>query len=371
MEKTAGGFDLPYRTPVIAALESIIVVLFLILSILGNTLIIAAFFHLKSLRTIPNILVANLSIVDFLSAITTHPLLASVLIRGAWRLGQEACKYQAILNSFLFITSHFSIALITLNRYFVIVRYKKYTEVFTKRSTRVFVAAIWVFSSFLASTHFAAQDKAKFHAKEAFCVISKKNSSIASLIITAFGNIAFLTSVFLNFSILKLVRLHRSRVSVSFNKSSFFAKAARREVQWNAGKTRVIKKQGILSNKNEEFYIARKVVIVTSLYTLCWLPQGIMKNASLAKQDFSREIWMASTFCMQLSSVLNPVLYGLLNRKLKKAIFGMLGIGLGKRISVTSTDQEITTRRLRMKNTFIVIKARDHVKCNDVPVRLE
>ena len=372
MEESEEGFNLSHRTLVLVVLESIIAVVFAILSIIGNTLIIAGFWKRKTLRTIPNLLVVNLSIVDILSAITTHPLLASVVIEGAWRFGDEACKYQAILNSFLFITSHFSIALITLNRYFVIVRYKKYTEVFTKRSTRVFVAAIWVFSSFLALTHFATQDKATFHAKEAFCIISKENSSIASLIITAFGNIAFLISVFLNFAILKLVRLHRSRVSVSFNRSSFFAKGTRREVLWNAGKTRMDKKQGILANRNEEFYIARKVVIVTSLYTLCWLPQGIMKNASLAKQDFSRETWMASTFCMQLSSVLNPVLYGFLNRKLKKAVFGMLGIGLGKRVNVTSTDREITTtRRLRLKNTFTVIQAREKVKCTDVPVRLE
>ena len=372
MEESEGRFTLPHRPLVIVVFESIIAVVFAILSIIGNTLIIAGFWKSKTLRTIPNRLVVNLSIVDILSAITIHPLLASVVIEGAWRFGDEACKYQAILNSFLFITSHFSIALITLNRYFVIVRYKKYTEVFTKRLTRVFVAAIWVFSSFLASTHFAAQDKAKFHAKEAFCIISKEKSSIASLIITAFGNIAFLTTVFLNFAILKLVRLHRSRVSVSFNRNSFFAKVARREAQGNAGKSYAIKKQGILANKNEEFYIARKVVIVTSLYTLCWLPQGIIKNASLANQDFSREIWMASTFCVQLSSVLNPVLYGFLNRKVKKAVFGMLGIGVCKRIHVTTTDREITSRQLRLKNTFTVIQALDQVKCNDVvPVRLE
>ena len=371
MEENEERFSLPHRSLVIAVLESIIVVVFGILSIIGNSLIIAGFWKHKTLRTIPNLLVVNLSIVDIFSAITTHPLLASVLIEGTWRFGDEACKYQAILNSFLFVTSHLSIALITLNRYFVIVHYKKYTEVFTKRSTRVLTVAIWVFSSFLASTHFVAQDKANFHAKEAFCVIFKENSLFATLVITGFGNIAFLTTVFFNFAILKLVRLHRSRVSVSFKRSSFFAKDARRATQKNAGKLRAIKKQGILANKNEEFYIARKVVIVTSLYTLCWLPQGIMKNASLAKQDFSREMWMASTFCMQLSSVLNPVLYGFLNRKIKKAVFEMLGIGLGKRINVTTTDREISTRRLRLKNTFTVTHVHDQVKCIDTPVRLE
>ncbi|XP_078370976.1 beta-2 adrenergic receptor-like [Oculina patagonica] len=367
MEESPGEFDLPHRSKVTVALESTIALVFAILSIIGNSLIVAAYCKRKTLRTIPNLLVVNLSIIDILSAITTHPLLASVLIFGAWRLGLEACKYQAVLNSFLFTTSHLSITLITLNRYFVIVHYKKYTEIFTKRSTRILTVAIWIFSFILGSTHFITQEEVKFHAKEAVCVISKEKSSITSFLLTMFGNIVFLTTVTLNFSILKLVRLHRKQVSSSFGRNFFRAKTT-----WeNAEKSHNIKKHGILANRNEEFYIARKVVIVTSLYTLCWLPQGILKNVSLASDNFSREIWMTSTFCMQLSSVLNPVLYGFLNRKLKKAIFGMLGIETSRRIHVTTTEKEVTTRRSRLKNTFTVGQAPDQGMITEATLRLE
>ena len=370
MENSAEQFNLPHRSNVIVALESTFAIVFAILSIIGNTLIIAAFYKRKTLRTIPNLLVVNLSIVDALSTITAHPLLASVLILGAWRLGHEACKYQAVLNSFLFTTSHLSITLITLNRYFVVVHYKKYTAIFTRRSTRIFTAVIWIFSFFLGSTHLIAQEKVKFHAKEAVCVISKENFPFNSALITVFGNIVFLSTVSLNFAILKLVRLHRKQVSVSFRRNFCRAKASSRESQGNAGKSHTIKKQGILANRNEEFYIARKVVFVTTLYTLCWLPQGILKNASLTNVNFSREIWMTSTFCMQLSSVLNPVLYGLLNRKLKKTIFGMLGIESSKRIHITTTDREVT-RRIRLKNSLNVSPAPKQGLVTEATLRLE
>ena len=97
---------------------------------------------------------------------------------------------------------------------------------------------------------------------------------------------------------------------------------------------------------------------MTTLYTLCWLPQGILKNASLANEDFSREIWMTSTFSMQLSSVLNPLLYGLLNRKLRKTVFGMLGIKAKQLIHIATT--EVSTRRIQMaafKGAFVVNRA--------------
>ena len=353
MEKTAGGFDLPYRPPVIAALESTIVILFLILSVFGNTLIIAAFFHLKSLRTIPNILVVNLSFVDFLSAITTHPLLASVLIRGAWYLGQEACKYQAIFNSFLFTTKNLSITFITLNRYLIIVRYKK---MFTKRSTRLCLVAIWISSCLLALSPLMGEDEAIFHAEEALCVFSSKNSAI-SVVIVVFENIVFLATTYLNYAILSLVRLHRKKVfSALFNKNTSRVtpeSAARVNCPSNAIGTR-----GTIANRNEEPHIARKVFTVTTLYSICWLPQGLLKIASLTNSNISREIWMTSTFCMQLSSVLNPFLYGLLNTKLRKTIFGMFRIKAKQLIQVAATD--VSTRRLQMrtfKGAFTVSRA--------------
>jgi len=359
MEKAPGVFDLPYRSHAIAALESTIVVLLMILSVLGNTFIIAAFFHLKSLRTIPNILVVNLSIVDFLSAVTTHPLLASVLIRGTWSLGHEACKYQAILNSFLFITKNLSITFITLNRYLIIVRYKKYTNMFTKRSTRLFLVAIWVSSCFLALSSLMAQDAAKFHDKEALCVISSKNSA-RSVVIVILEHIVFLATIYLNYAILSLVRLHRKQVFSFFNMytSPSTLRVTPAHVERVNCRSNPTGTQGTVVNRNDEPHIARKVFTVTTFYTIYWLPQGILKIASLTSGDFARVIWMTSTFCMQLSSVLNPILYGLLNRKLRKTIFGMLGIKAKKLIQVTAT--EVSTRRLQMrtfKGAFTVSRA--------------
>ena len=353
MEESVGEFDLPHRTQATAALESTIVVVFAILSLFGNTLIIAAFFRIKALRTIPNLLVVNLAIADVLSAITTHPLLASVLIQGGWYLGHGACKYQAILNSFLSTTSHLSITFITLNRYLIVVRYRKYTNVFTKRSTRLFLLVIWVLSFFLALSHIMAQERAKFHAKAAVCVISSRNSA-TSVFIVVFGDIVFLATIYFNYAIFRLLHLHRKQVSASFPAESRAIPAGRRTNQ----QLTATGSRGSLANRNEEFYIARKVVFVTTLYTLCWLPQGILKNASLENTDFSREIWMTSTFSMQLSSVLNPLLYGLLNRKLRKTVFGMLGIKAKQLIHIATT--EVSTRRIQMaafKGAFVVNRA--------------
>ena len=360
MEEGVIEFDLLNRSGVTVTLESTIALVFTFLSLFGNALIIAAFFSLKALRTIPNLLVVNLSIVDILAALTTHPLLASVLIQGAWRLGKEACEYQAIMNSFLFTTSHLSITLLSLNRYLIIVRYKKYTNIFTKRSTRIVLVAIWIFSSLMGLSHLMAREQVTFHPEEAICVIKSRKDSATSFVMTIFGNVVFLATVYFNFAIFRLVRLHRRQVAASFSKNIFPSRSS--QVQTSAWRPRgnAVVKRRRTALRSEDFYIARKVLIVTSFYTLCWLPQGILKNASLANVDFSRTIWMMSTFCMQLSSVLNPVLYGLLNRKLRKTIFGMLGIKTKNLIRQIAATEAATTKRLNLntlKHSFIVTHA--------------
>ena len=157
---------------------------------------------------------------------------------------------------------------------------------FTKRSTRLFLLVIWVLSFFLALSHIMAQERAKFHAKAAVCVISSRNSA-TSVFIVVFGDIVFLATIYFNYAIFRLLHLHRKQVSASFPAESRAIPAGRRTNQ----QLTATGSRGSLANRNEEFYIARKVVFVTTLYTLCWLPQGILKNASLENTDFPDRLY--------------------------------------------------------------------------------
>lgn len=356
MEEGVEKLNLPARTQIISAIEITLAVVFTVFALFGNTLIILAFCKHKTLRTIPNLLVLNLSIVDILAALTGHPLLVAVLIRGAWFLGPNVCKYQAILTSSLFMTSHLSITLITLNRYFIIVHYKKHPVVFAKRSTCTFILATWVLSfGFVLSLSLMAKENFRFHAKEALCIIARETAWRA-LLMVAFGNITFLATISFNAAIFKSVYLHRRKISFKLE-----AHLLERQEEGSRCSRR---RRNRISIRKEEVYVTKKLFIVTSLYALCWLPQGILKNAGLlGSLDFPREIWMISTFSLQLTSLFNPLLYGLLNRKLRKVVLYMLRIKPNKRdvlsFPVTATNvrdrtRTVVTAQITSKNPFTV-----------------
>lgn len=353
MQERDRNSDLANESEVSAAIETVFAIAFMILAILGNTLIIVAFGKDKMLRTISNLLVLNLSIVDFLTAITIHPLFVSVLKSRGWFLGVKACKYQAILKSCLFINSHLSIMLISLNRYSVIVRYKKHFPIFTKNSTYFFLATTWIISSCLGLSSLMANEKVEFHAKEAVCVASRRHSTIC-IFITVVEDIVFATVVCLSFAIFASVRLHRRQVSFTLDQNK--AVMTFGPGCGEACKPRFYRSLRRILVKKEDLYIAKKVMIVTSLYILCWLPQGIMNNASLTHTQFPREIWMTSTFSMQLSSLLNPVLFGFLNRKFRRIIIKILGIKKRNALKVGIATNFNTTGdvQLRVRQPFTV-----------------
>ena len=354
MEEGVEKLNLPARTQIISAIEITLAVVFTVFALFGNTLIILAFCKHKKLRTSPNLLVLNLSIVDILAAVTGHPLLVAVLIRGAWFLGPNVCKYQAILTSSLFMTSHLSITLITLNRYFIIVHYKKHPVVFAKRFTCTFILATWVLSfGFVLSLSLMAKESFRFHAEEALCIIARE-SSWRALLMVAFGNIAFLATISFNAAIFKSVYLHHRKISFKLE-----AHLLERQEEGRCSRRR----RNRISIRKEEVYVTKKLFIVTSLYALCWLPQGILKNAGLGSIDFPREIWMISTFSFQLTSLFNPLLYGLLNRKFRKVVLYMLGIKPNRRdvlsFPVTATNfrdrtRTVATAQTTSKNPFTV-----------------
>ena len=354
MEEGVEKLNLPARTQIISAIEITLAVAFTVFALFGNTLIILAFCKHKTLRTSPNLLVLNLSIVDILAAVTGHPLLVAVLIRGAWFLGPNVCKYQAILTSSLFMTSHLSITLITLNRYFIIVHYKKHPVVFAKRFTCTFILATWVLSfGFVLSLSLMAKESFRFHAEEALCIIARE-SSWRALLMVAFGNIAFLATISFNAAIFKSVYLHHRKISFKLE-----AHLLERQEEGRCSRRR----RNRISIRKEEVYVTKKLFIVTSLYALCWLPQGILKNAGLGSIDFPREIWMISTFSFQLTSLFNPLLYGLLNRKFRKVVLYMLRIKPNRRdvlsFPVTATNfrdrtRTVVTAQTTLKNPFTV-----------------
>ena len=115
-------------------------------TVLGNLLVIIAFYINNSLRTINNYLIINLAIADLMIGLLSMNFYTIMIIQGGWYMGYNLCQFWLILDYVCSQTSSFNLLVICIDRY-LSVQYAVWYR--NKRSVMHAVAAmvtVWVLS---------------------------------------------------------------------------------------------------------------------------------------------------------------------------------------------------------------------------------
>ena len=76
----------------------------------------------------------------------------------------------------------------------------------------------------------------------------------------------------------------------------------------------------------EEIKIARTLFVIAVVFNLCWTPLLLIDIVDTIRGSwaFSREVYIAYSFLGTISSALNPLLYGVLNKNFQKEYLKVL-----------------------------------------------
>lgn len=128
---------------------STLVVSVILTSLAGNGSVLAILARFKALRTFPNILLANLVLVDFLCALVNMPLFLSCYVLEADEFDEETLALAACFLQYGFtILNLASISAMLLDRFLAVYMDFRYYVWKTKKKAVVSAALIWLFSSF-------------------------------------------------------------------------------------------------------------------------------------------------------------------------------------------------------------------------------
>nr|APY20588.1 long wavelength sensitive opsin [Conwentzia psociformis] len=114
------------------------------ISVTGNYLVISIFGS-KGLRTPSNLLVVNLAFSDFLMMLTMGPPMVYNCIHETWMFGPFACELYAMLGSLFGCTSIWTMTLIAMDRYHVIVKGLA-AKPMTSSNAMMRIVAVWLFA---------------------------------------------------------------------------------------------------------------------------------------------------------------------------------------------------------------------------------
>lgn len=155
------------------------------MSVVGNVSVIYAVSKVKKLKTIPNYFVLNLAVADFLFALTGMPMILVTTIAEDWILGSFLCDLGGFLNTLFCTVSIWTLAMISVHRYFAVARARTVSNIYTKKRTGIIIGVVWFlaaaiscppllgWSSFKAGTNFCTidgKDKIEYSIFVVFCV---------------------------------------------------------------------------------------------------------------------------------------------------------------------------------------------------------
>ena len=278
-----------------------------VLALGGNVLVCITIYRKRVLRTITNMFIVTLCVTDILLASIAMPLTLGSLIVDHWPFGELVCQIQGFSIHLLVFQSLQIITITASNRNLNVVRPHFYKRIFTKLKTLLIIIAVSLLTAVIMGTLvISLSSRYVFHPRKAICVMtfpsiehSRRFTIIFSIFFVGFPAVVILACYA---RVLHTIRTHR------------------REYETARGEH---DSRSILSR--EEVKLSKIVFIIILGFSLCWIPCVIIDIADTTQTKwFPREVYMFYTFLAYTSAVLNPWIYGFMNKMVRKEMYHLL-----------------------------------------------
>ena len=133
--------------------HTVILALTAVLALTGNSLVCLAFYRSRRLRTITNFYVLSLAISDIIVATFVSPFSSVASGFREWPFNHNFCHFAGFLVQYWSQLSLCILALVSVNRYFCVIKPHRYPVLFTRKKTIHSVLVVWMF--FLCKTSLA------------------------------------------------------------------------------------------------------------------------------------------------------------------------------------------------------------------------
>ena len=289
-----------------ATIQTVIFALTTWWSLSGNSLVCLAFYRNRRLRTVTNFYILSLAVADIMVATFVFPFgtVASWLRR--WPFSDKFCQFTGFLSLYWAEVSLCIVALTSINRYLCVVKPQRYAMLFTKRKTIRSIISLWIGPFIMSLIYTVATPVTYQWQSNSLCCLPKyhdeKSERILTIMFACLSLIAMSLVIFGYSRVYCVVRRHSVAIIPSLRETN---------------------SQGTISP--QEIKSSRVLFASVFGFFVCWTPFIVF---SVLQFGFRVNIY-SSTESIHLllsnfSAWINPVIYGVMNRAMRKGFKNIL-----------------------------------------------
>lgn len=318
--------------------SSTIMVIIIIAAILGNLLVLYAFFNYHRLRgNVTNYYIASLAFSDLLTAVLVVPLELDNFIKdGIWTHGEIVCQFWSTLYLLCIPGSIINLSAVTLDRFIVLRVPLRYTELMTPKRAVVAIMLLWAYALITACLPVIGWRDARF---PNYVNNFEGTNGIGCYFILSSGyviliNIAnFIIPMFFMAIcwalIYQIARKHQRRVKKLARSMSVNETTMSLTMNGVNGGTSISEGQHTKKSIKKHLKGSKYIAMIVGLFFLCWLPYSLLSLivAICGEQCFigtPKEVSHILLVMGYLNSALNPYLYPFHDRQFKEAFKSIL-----------------------------------------------
>ncbi|KAM8741403.1 pinopsin-like [Acanthopagrus schlegelii] len=276
---------------------AVVLGLILVLGFVGNFLVLLVFSRFRCLQTPANLLLVNVSASDMLVCLFGTPLSFAASVRGRWLTGTYGCRWYGFSNALFGIVSLVSLSLLSLERYSV-----AQPDSSQYRRARLAIAASWFYSLLWTLPPLLGWGSYGPEGPGTVCSVQWHQRSAPAR--------SYISCLFIFCLLLPLLLM-----VFCYGRILLALPAMARQV------SRIRS-----SSERREGRVLVTVVSMVSCYLLCWMPYAVV--ALLASFGRPGVVPPAASLIPSLlaktSTVLNPVVYVLLNNQFSRCFLYMI-----------------------------------------------
>ncbi|CAG9815763.1 unnamed protein product [Phaedon cochleariae] len=154
-EEPYGNFSTIFGSTDVPQWEAIVTIctlsFFILLTVVGNILVILSVFTYKPLRIVQNFFIVSLAVADLTVAILVLPLNVAYNVLGRWIFGIHICKMWLTSDVLCCTASILNLCAIALDRFWAITDPINYAQKRTVKRVLVMIAGVWILSLLISS----------------------------------------------------------------------------------------------------------------------------------------------------------------------------------------------------------------------------